>query len=97
MATARHTADGSFITRDGLNLSTWRIHVPNSKSIPVIIINGLSDHSRSMPYLRLGEALAGQGFEVFAFDRRGSGQSSGRPNFARSWDDLREDLSRFVD
>ena len=50
-----------------------------------------------MPYLRLGTFLAGRGFEVFAFDRRGSGRSPGAPNFAASWEDLRDDLARFVD
>ena len=50
-----------------------------------------------MPYLRLGSFLAEQGFEVSAFDRRGSGRSAGRPNYAASWEELREDLARFVD
>ena len=89
--------DGSFLTRDGLTLSTWRIRTQAADSAPVILIHGLSDHSRSMPYLQLGRSLAEQGFEVFAFDRRGSGRSAGPANFARSFEELREDLSRFVD
>ncbi len=89
--------DGSFITRDGLTLSTYRLQVARSGFEPVILIHGLSDHSRSLPYVRLGELLAAQGFEVFGFDRRGSGRSGGRPNYAPSWDDLRDDLGRFVD
>jgi alpha-beta hydrolase superfamily lysophospholipase len=89
--------DGTFITRDGLVLSTYRLHVPQSGLEPVILLHGLSDHSRSLPYLRLGSILAAQGLEVFAFDRRGSGRSAGPPNYAATWDDLREDLSRFVD
>lgn len=89
--------DGSFITADGLSLSTYRMHVAASPYEPVILIHGLSDHSRSAPYLRLGEYLASCGFEVFAFDRRGSGLSQGRANYAERWTDLREDLARFVD
>jgi alpha-beta hydrolase superfamily lysophospholipase len=50
-----------------------------------------------MPYLRLGSFLAEQGFEVFAFDRRGSGRSGGKANYATSWQELRDDLTRFVD
>ena len=50
-----------------------------------------------MPYLRLGSFLAEQGFEVFAFDRRGSGRSAGPANYATSWEELRDDLARFVD
>lgn len=50
-----------------------------------------------MPYLRLGSFLAGRGFEIFAFDRRGSGRSAGRANYAASWEELRDDLGRFVD
>ena len=89
--------DGSFITADGLTLSTYRMPVEASRFEPVILIHGLSDHSRSAPYLRLGGYLASRGFEVFAFDRRGSGLSQGRANYAERWTDLREDLARFVD
>ena len=88
---------GSFVTRDGLTLSTYRLHVDQSVLEPVLLIHGLGDHSRSMPYLRLGNFLAARGFEVFAFDRRGSGRSDGLANYAASWDDLRDDLGRFVD
>ena len=93
----QETIDGSFITRDGLTLSTCRIPVPQGGPGPVVLIHGLGDHSRSMPYLRLGSFLAEQGFEVFAFDRRGSGRSAGPANYAASWDELRDDLARFVD
>jgi alpha-beta hydrolase superfamily lysophospholipase len=89
--------DGSFVTRDGLTLSTCRLQVPANGLGPVILIHGLGDHSRSMPYRRLGSFLAAQGFEVFAFDRRGSGRSNGPANYAATWDDLRDDLARFVD
>jgi alpha-beta hydrolase superfamily lysophospholipase len=89
--------DGTFISSDGLTLSTYRLQVEGPTSEPVILIHGLADHSRSLPYTRLGEFLAGRGIEVFAFDRRGSGLSHGRPNYAARWEDLREDLGRFVD
>jgi len=89
--------DGSFLTRDGLTLSTCRIHGPRTALGPVILVHGLGDHSRSMPYMRLGSFLAERGFEVFAFDRRGSGRSTGPANYAASWEELRDDLGRFVD
>jgi len=89
--------DGSFLSRDGLALSTWRIAVPDCGLEPVLLIHGLGDHSRSLPYLRLGRLLAAGGFGVFAFDRRGSGRSEGPSNFAPTWADLRDDLSRYVD
>jgi len=89
--------EGSFLTRDGLLLSTYRLHVPKNGLEPVILLHGLGDHSRSLPYLKLGRALAEQGFEVFAMDRRGSGRSAGLANYVETWDDLRDDLSRFVD
>jgi alpha-beta hydrolase superfamily lysophospholipase len=93
----REAVDGSFIARDGLALSMYRIQAAAGRLGPVILIHGLGDHSRSMPYRRLGSFLADRGFEVFAFDRRGSGRSAGRPNYAASWEELREDLARFVD
>jgi len=89
--------DGSFLTRDGLALSTFRLPAKPRGFAPVVLLHGLNDHCRSLPYLRLGRALADQGFEVFAFDRRGSGRSAGLPNYAPSFDDLRDDLGRFVD
>lgn len=95
VAVERH--DGSFITSDGLSLSTFRLHVDATAPPPVILVHGLGDHSRSLPYLRLGEFLARSGFEVFAFDRRGSGRSEGHANYAATWEELRDDLARFVD
>lgn len=89
--------DGTFMTADGLALSTWRTPPVPGGPGPVVLIHGLSDHSRSEPYTRLGAFLAERGFEVFAFDRRGSGLSPGLPNYAASWAVLRDDLSRFVD
>jgi alpha-beta hydrolase superfamily lysophospholipase len=97
LAAPVETASGHFITHDGLSLSTLRFHVKESALEPVILIHGLADHSRSLPYQRLGAFLAAQGFEVFAFDRRGSGASAGRANYAAKWDDLTDDLGRFVD
>ncbi len=91
------TLDGTFRTSDGLTLSTWRLHGEDRGLQPVILIHGLADHSRSSPYLRLGRFLHERGFEVFAFDRRGSGRSAGLANYAERWEDLRDDLARFVD
>lgn len=62
-----------------------------------MLLHGLDDHSRSLPYEILGDGLLDRGFEVFTFDRRGSGASEGTPKFANRWEDLRDDLSRFVD
>jgi acylglycerol lipase len=89
--------DGSFITRDGLTLSSYRLSPRGPALAPVILVHGQSDHARALPYVRLATSLAGQGFEVFAFDRRGSGHSQGIANYTESWSDLRDDLSRFVD
>ena len=89
--------DGSFISNDGLALSTYRLHAEGRDLPPVVLLHGLSDHSRSLPYLKLGTVLAAEGFEVFAFDRRGSGRSAGLPNYAAAWEELRDDLGRFVD
>ena len=89
--------EGSFITHDGLSMSTYRLPRQRGEFEPVILLHGLSDHSRSLPYLRLGRFLAARGFEVFGFDRRGSGRSGGLASYTATWDDLRSDLSRFVD
>lgn len=95
--TGPEVIEGSFITRDGLTLSTVRFHVKKRDLMPVILIHGLADHSRALPYVKLGRLLVKQGFEVFAFDRRGSGRSAGIANYATNWEELREDLACFVD
>ena len=88
--------DGVLMSRDGLRLSSW--HVEGAHGDPaVVLIHGLADHCRSLPYLRLGASLRAAGFSVFAFDRRGSGRSDGLANYARSWSEIRDDLARFVD
>ena len=88
---------GSFITHDGLTLASYRARASGEPRSPVILIHGFGDHSRSLPYLRLARTLSMRGFEVFAYDRRGAGRSQGLESYTPSWDDLMQDLARFVD
>lgn len=92
----RPTQDGHFVARDGLRLDCYRRDA-ESPVAPVVILHGLDDHSRSSPYVALGDVLVSRGLSVFAFDRRGSGRSEGPRNYAETFDDLRDDLCRFVD
>lgn len=63
----------------------------------VLVVHGLGDHGRALPYLYLASALASTGRRVLAFDQRGHGQvkrvEKGRARLPQLMDDL-EDVSR---
>jgi alpha-beta hydrolase superfamily lysophospholipase len=88
----------SFQTSDGLTLSCYGILPPTtSPRARVILIHGLGDHCRGLPYRNLSESLSAHQFAVFAFDWRGHGQSDGPRMFTSAWKNLRNDLQLFVD
>lgn len=88
----------SFNTPDGLRLSCYGPQpLTGSPRARVILVHGLGDHSRSLPYRYLAEALSGRRCAVFGFDLRGHGQSEGVRMFANAWQDLRRDLHVFVE
>lgn len=87
-----------FNTPDGLRLSCYgQQPLTGSPHAHVILVHGLGDHSRSLPYRLLAEALGGRSCAVYGFDLRGHGQSEGLRMFAGAWEDLRRDLHAFVE
>ncbi len=86
-----------FKSSDGLSLSCYGVQPPGFNRGRVVVVHGLGDHGRSLPYRNLSEALCAQGFATYGFDLRGHGQSEGPRMYAEAWADLRDDLRRFVD
>lgn len=59
----------------------------------LVIVHGLGGHSGL--FYNVVEALAPQGFHLYALDLRGNGRSPGRRGHIRSWDEFRGDLGAF--
>jgi alpha-beta hydrolase superfamily lysophospholipase len=64
-------------TRDGLRISGTRLGSMGSEAVAVVLMHGLMGWSRKPRFARFAEALAAQGFAVYALDLRGHGRSSG--------------------
>lgn len=85
----------SFSTSDSLELfgQTW---LPERQPTAVInLVHGLGEHSSR--YEHLGQFFSNEGIAVFAFDVRGHGQSEGRRGYTPGFDQLLNDISKFLD
>jgi alpha-beta hydrolase superfamily lysophospholipase len=56
----------------------------------VLVLHGLGDHSGRFEHV--GDRLAADGFDVHAFDLRGSGGSGGRRGHVDRWTQMHDDL-----
>ncbi len=85
----------AFTTSDGLRLSCYgQQPLMGSPRARVIPVHSLGDHSRSLPYRYLAEALGAGRCAVYGFDLRGHGQSEGVRMFAGAWQDLFIEINR---
>jgi lysophospholipase len=69
---------------------TWEAGSPRAA---LVLVHGLSDHSRR--YEEFGVQSAAAGFSTFACDLRGHGASDGRRGHVSTFDHLIQDLDRF--
>lgn len=85
-----------FLTRNGLRL---RGHVegPAEASRAVLIVHGLGDHARALPYLRLRSALVDAGWRVYSFDLPGHGVSEGERVYTPAWRCLGDDVDDVIE
>ncbi len=79
-------------TPDGVELHSWRRLPAGEPSASVLVVHGLNDHSRALPYERLTTRLVEHGLAVYGFDLRGHGRSGGPRMYAPSWPAFRGDL-----
>jgi acylglycerol lipase len=81
---------GSATTPDGIELRTrhWPAVDPWAS---VLIVHGLGEHCGR--YEHVGEHLAANGIEAFAYDHRGNGGSGGRRGDVDRWSRYHDDLA----
>lgn len=77
---------------DGIELCAWHQAPTNPRRAAVLLMHGLNDHSRALPYERLTTLLLDRGIVVYGFDLRGHGRSGGPRMYTPSWAALRDDL-----
>lgn len=87
---------GRIRSADGTELAWRRWPVPNPKARAAFaVVHGLGDHGGR--YEAFATAMAGHGFDTFAIDLRGHGESSGRRGHIDSWSQWVQDASALVD
>ncbi len=88
----------TFLTPDGLTLRCAAVTPLNGQSrAKVLIVHGLGDHSRGLPYANLTTYLTSCEMAVYSFDLRGHGHSDGPRMFVNAFADFRRDLRVFVE
>ncbi len=84
------TEQGRMDNADGDRLF-WRRHSPDGNPTAVLlVVHGLAEHSGR--YLHVLDRFAGVGFDCWAFDYRGHGQSPGMRVHVRQFDEFLTDL-----
>jgi alpha-beta hydrolase superfamily lysophospholipase len=80
---------GELTVRDGIALRTrhWSCDEPKGR---VLLVHGLAEHCGRWEHV--GEYLAGRGYDTWAYDWRGHGESGGPRGHADSFEDMVEDL-----
>lgn len=83
-----------FVSTDGTLLKgvSWKGDVA-SKAI-IAIVHGHGEHK--MRYQHVGEFFVNNGYDVFAYDLRGHGESSGKTGHSSSHDQLVDDVEQFL-
>jgi acylglycerol lipase len=56
----------------------------------VLLVHGINEHSGR--YERVGDQLAAAGLDVWAYDQRGNGGSTGRRGYVEHWSQILDDL-----
>ena len=82
-----------FITKDGLQLHTYRYPCKSPRSV-LVTLHGLNSYSQ--PTGVIAKELAASNCEVLAFDFRGHGKSQGIRGFIKAISDLVEDTLDFL-
>ena len=86
---------GTFRTKDGLALFTRTWRPPTEPRAVVALVHGYAEHSGR--YASLAADLVAESYVVCGYDHRGFGRSEGRRAFIARFDDLLDDLDRFLD
>jgi len=94
MDTPPPTTTGSLSTADGARLFTQR-WCPETPRAAVALVHGYAEHSGR--YAHVAGYLNAHRIAVYTYDQRGFGRSDGRRALVSSFDQLLDDLQRFLD
>ncbi len=73
-------------------IDCYRWSEPDPSRADVLVVHGLGDHGRALPYRLLSEALAGRGYGVVTYDHEGHGDVPARRRGVTRWPRLRDDF-----
>ena len=88
------TATGSLLAADGRALFTQHWLPNGSSRAAVALVHGYAEHSGR--YTHVARHLNQHGIAVYTYDQRGFGRSGGRRAYVAAFDDLLDDLGRFL-
>ncbi|MEA2683516.1 MAG: hypothetical protein QOK05_1844 [Chloroflexota bacterium] len=93
--TALEEREGTFPTRDGLDLYYVSRRQPGvTPKRLVMTVHGFADHSGRIPFLV--DHLCRNGAVVYSFDQRGNGRSPGQRGHIMAYRELGEDFDAFI-
>ncbi len=83
-----------FTSTDGTLLKGVSWNEGNTPKAIIAIVHGHGEHK--MRYKHVGELFVNDGYEVFAYDHRGHGESSGKKGHSPSYEQLIDDVEQFL-
>jgi acylglycerol lipase len=86
----------NFLTRNGHRLRGHVEGVHEAKGA-VLVVHGMGDHARALPYLKLRAALVEAGWRVYSFDLPGYGMSEGDRVYTPAWRCLGDDVDDVIE
>ncbi len=86
---------GSFAGPGGFVLGERWWFTKGEARAAVVLVHGLKDHGARYDYA--GGWLAGRGYDVYALDLRGHGESEGERFYVETFDEYVDDLAVFLD
>jgi acylglycerol lipase len=85
-----------FLTRNGHRLR-GHVEAKASSRGAVLVVHGMGDHARALPYLPLRAALVEAGWRVYSFDLPGHGISEGERVYTPAFRCLADDIDDVVE
>jgi len=84
--------NGNFTSKDGLQISFYELKPLGEPRGVILLVHGMGDHARALPYRIASERFSAQEYVVFGFDLRGHGASEGERMYVSRFSDYTDDL-----
>ncbi len=85
----------TFQSKDGSDLYLRALHPAQAPRAVLAMVHGLGEHSGR--YDNLANTLVPRGYALYGFDLRGHGRSPGPRGHVASWQQVRDDVSSFLE